>query len=147
MKWSDPRGLKIHICVRSAQGMPGNHRYIWDDRFGKEKPSCGMEQFFGHGDDPFKTERGPARNGAIGDTCYEVPGSDGFEDRVMGCCKERNEHSGWLPFFNDCYNVSKYCVNKYLPGADPGGASRFNTQCSTCWKPQPQDPSSGPNGQ
>jgi RHS repeat-associated protein len=122
----DPKGLAIWICSRSAKGMPGNHTYIWDDR-GSGR-SCGMEQFFGHGDDPFKPERGP--NG--GDSCRKVPGSDGVEDNVMNCCRDSNKSGGWVPFINDCLTVANRCIDRFLPGANPGAPGNRFGKCQSC---------------
>ena len=133
---SDPKGLAIWICTRSAEGMPGNHRYFWDDRGSGQ--ACGMQQFFGFGGNPFRDEKGPG-----GDTCQKVPGSDGFEEPVMECCSKSNKSGAWIPFVNDCYNVAGRCLDKYLPGANPGGPGRFNTNCDSCMKPKLQDPDGG----
>jgi RHS repeat-associated protein len=140
LKSIDPRGLAIRICTRAAQGMPGNHRYIWDTRgLGS---ACGMEQFFGMGDNPRKQEKGPYG----GDTCGDpIPGSDGMEDKIMSCCEKANKTQPWIPFFNDCYTVAGRCIGKYLPAAGDNGPGRFNTKCPSCWKPQPQ-PLDGPSG-
>ena len=127
VRWSDARGLIIKICTRAATGMPGNHRYLWDSRTGQ---TCGMEQFSGVGGDPFKGEKGP--NG--GDYCTEVADSDGVESLIMRCCETKNKTGWWFPFVNDCFTVSKDCVQRYAPGYVPDDIGRLSNSCSSCWK-------------
>lgn len=55
---------------------------------------------------------------------------------VAGCCSKSNKSGAWIPFVNDCYNVASRCLDKYLPGANPGGPGRFNTNCDSCMKPK-----------
>jgi RHS repeat-associated protein len=139
LRFVDPRGLAIQLCTRAAQGMPGNHRYMWDTR---NKKSCGMRQSSGHGGDPNFQEKGP---GPGGDTCGDpIPGSDGMEAAAMKCCADSNASQAWVPGFNDCYTVASRCL-KGLPAAGDNGPGRFDTKCPSCWKPenQPLDTPSG----
>lgn len=122
----DPKGLAIWLCNRRvvpSLGGVGNHSYFWKDRNGK---CCGHNT----GYDPLGTckERGPGG----GDSCVKVPGSDGIEDGILGCCQRTANEGTWLPFVNDCHNSADRCLMKYglpNPGAPGGRVGR----CDSCW--------------
>jgi hypothetical protein len=133
LRWTDPKGLAIWICSRAAEGMPGNHPYLYDDRPGISQPFCGQQQFFGFGSNPNRTEQGPF--GVPRDSCNLVPGSPGAESEIMACCDRRNRSRPWIPFASDCLTTANACIEKVLPGKNPGApGGRFRTDCDSCWK-------------
>lgn len=145
LRWTDPKGLAIWYCSRFAFGKTpetavGNHTYLWDDR--SEGRACGMEQFFGLGGDPEKSEKGPTG----GDTCVKIDGSDGFENQIFGCCKKANRTQPWIPFVNDCYSVATRCVDKFVPGPKPKPPGGRFKDCDSCAKPPPAPPPDNSGG-
>ena len=112
---TDPLGLVIQICNRPAEGMPGNHAYLLNPATGE---NCGRGENSGQ-EDP--CDRGTA--------CIDIPGTEGREDVVLGCC-EAMRRTPWAssgmfrPFTNDCHNfindVMK-CAELRNPPSAPGG--------------------------
>jgi RHS repeat-associated protein len=131
VRFTDPLGLAIWICNRYAwrgsfvEGYGGNHSYFWDDRNGK---CCAR------GSTSSCSERGPGK-----DSCRKIPGSEGFEDDLMNCCKSTADGGLWFPEFNDCHNALDNCVQKVgrkrTPMTNPGApGGRFGPPCDPCDK-------------
>jgi hypothetical protein len=133
LRFTDPSGLAIWICLRKLHGnVPGNHTYLWDDT---KNRCCGRAP----GADPLAdcNEKGPS-----GDFCTKVPGSDGREGDVMRCCGSRGKRGTYFPFANDCVNTANDCLTQNglpIPPSPPGGPRTGS--CSSCYsKEDPQMP-------
>jgi RHS repeat-associated protein len=121
IRFTDPLGLAIWICSRAAwrgwviEGA-GNHSYLWDDR---------NNQCCGRGSQNQCKEGGPGV-----DPCRRIDGSDGNEDKVMGCCRRTADLLPWI--VSDCHSATNRCITAFglkNPGA-PGG--RIGDRCNSC---------------
>lgn len=128
LRWTDPSGLAIWLCSRSAHGMPGNHAYLWDDR-GNGR-SCGRSTSAGHAPGAGEVMPGTGEAGPPTDTCTRVAGSDGWEDAIMGCCTRNANNGTWLPFVNDCQNAAHQCLEGVVPEPPPVPSGRFGASCA-----------------
>lgn len=115
---TDVRGQDIWICSRpafGAGGWLGNHAFFWDD---SSDTTCGRAA---NGYNASDRPRGP------GVQCRRVPGSGGYEDRIMQGCRGGGDGSGrgrsWVPGTHDCHTTIQNCLTEggfYSPGV-PGG--------------------------
>jgi len=125
---SDPSGLLILVCVRAlSNGLPGNHTYLWDTTTNR---CCGRVP----GEHPLADckEKGPGR---AGDHCMPVPGSEGNERQIMGCCGVRGQAGDYRPYINDCVDTVNDCLNQSgLKMPEVPGGNRRGTACSSCWR-------------
>jgi hypothetical protein len=120
----------VWVCNREAQGMPGNHSYVWDGRMGE---SCGMGGMSGYG-----TYNNPEK-GPRGDSCNFVPLSEGQEDQIMNHCRANANNGLWVPAINDCHNAAEDSVTESdldYPGAPGGrlGTIDYNDSGSPQWR-------------
>jgi RHS repeat-associated protein len=123
IRFSDLYGLAIYACFRGVYVGIGNHSYIWND---KSKRCCGRIP----GTDPSKDcdEKGPDG----GDYCIKVSGSDGREESIMNCCKERATQGRFFPVTNDCQTTTRDCLDEFnLKLPIPGDPGRLGS-CSSC---------------
>ena len=134
LRWNDIRGLAIWLCNRQVTIAPyvGNHTYFWND---KNNQCCGRNQ----GHDPLTScsEKGPGG----GDSCVKVPGTDGQEDNILGCCQRTANEGTWIPFKNDCHDSADRCLKRYgISNPGPNGG-RLGS-CESCWlrKDNPEPP-------
>ena len=127
---TDPSGLKILLCSRDAETMPGNHAFLYDTRNGD---NCGK----GRGNHP----TGHENINNPGTFCREVPGSEGREDAVMKCCRQKSSsflgRFFFFPGMHDCQNLVVDCLKENglsNPGV-PGG--RLRCRSGSCPEPSP----------
>jgi RHS repeat-associated protein len=132
----DPTGLKIKFCSRDAETMPGNHGFLYDTRNGD---SCGK----GRGNHP----HGRENINDPGTFCYEIPGSDGREDAVMKCCREKTGSVwgiwGFFPWKHDCQNLAGDCLTQNglsNPGAPGGRLGCRGGDCNVSYPFSASDP-------
>ncbi len=130
VRWSDPSGLAIWLCSRTASGMPGNHAYLWDDR--GEGRSCGRALSSGHAPGDGTGPTGGAESGPPTDNCTRVAESEGWEDSIMDCCIRNANNRVWLPFINDCQNAVRRCVEGIIVAPPPIPDGRFGSSCNRC---------------
>src|ERR1043166_2959788 len=94
----DPYGLKLYYCTVPTTIFPaagiGRHGYLWDDRPNTpdNQRECGQEGSSGYGSTqggnsgPVSGKPGDLKAGT---KCVPIDGSDGREDAVMKCCRNR----------------------------------------------------------
>jgi RHS repeat-associated protein len=120
--FQDPSGLILLICSRPTNIFPiGNHTYFWDPRPGAKPPYCGKGGAH---------EQGPRK-----DTCVPIPGSDGHEGQLMGCCKSNSSSWPFFPGIKDCHTVLEKCQQTFLPpgfSPVPAPGGRFGNPCPSC---------------
>jgi hypothetical protein len=97
ISFSDALGLQISVCSRPAEGMPGNHAYLWDHKTGTSAAKQGSSKSGPDG----SGEKGPGG----GDSCAKVAGSEGKEQAVMDSMRKSGNAGVWWPFANDCHNA------------------------------------------
>lgn len=123
LRLTDVMGLAIYICNRKAWHTDAgfNHAYLWDE---KSKKCCGMNRPH----DPLATCK---ENGHPRDDCTKVEGSDGLENTIFDCCRQKASKSWWPKY--DCQDLANECVTDQgikSPGA-PGGRSGSCKSCTT----------------
>jgi RHS repeat-associated protein len=126
---TDPTGKVIQVCNRPAQGMPGNHSYLYDPRTGR---NCGRGSNSGK-EDPTSDPN---------TKCVTVPGSEGKEDEVLKCCEEQRKHPGvFFPPVNDCHVLKDKTLDCAGLPRTPAPGGRLG--CPTC-PPAPPNQGSHP---
>jgi len=116
--FTDPTGEIIQVCNREAKGMPGNHTYLYDPATGR---NCGRGS--NSGKETPKTDPTTA--------CVDVPGSEGFEDKILKCCEEQRKHPGiFFPPVNDCHTLKDKALD--CAGMPKTPAPGGRTGCPTC---------------
>jgi RHS repeat-associated protein len=124
IRYKDPKGLIVYICVRAAfasLGGKGNHYYLWNDQ---NNAVCGRT-----GGDPESHEPGPPTH-----ACYPINESAGREQDFMNCCRRRQAQGLYVPFVNDCKNTVDDCVTGEGATIPPNIPRRLDTNCSSCYK-------------
>jgi RHS repeat-associated protein len=115
VRYRDPNGLTVWVCVRDMHGAYGlaglvaNHTYLWDDRNNK---CCGA-----------MSRTNCSEGGPTKDRCRPVKGSGGNENLIMGCCKSIYSDENYVPYVNDCVTTVDGCLKK-LGFANPNPTTR-----------------------
>ena len=129
VRWIDPSGLKIQLCNRPAQGMPGNHVYLYDPATGR---NCGRGSNSGK-ENPLSDPQ---------TQCIDVPDTEGREEQILACCELQKKNAGpFSPPINDCHQMARdalVCGGINNPPPAPGG----RLGCPTC--PDGRRPSKPP---
>jgi RHS repeat-associated protein len=113
VRYIDPNGLTVWVCVRDVHGLlghVGNHTYFWDDRNNK---CCGA-----------LSRTNCSEGGPTKDRCRPIKGNDGSEDLIMGCCKSIYTDRGYRVYINDCITTVDGCL-KNLGFKNPNPTNRI----------------------
>jgi RHS repeat-associated protein len=128
IRFSDPSGLAVWLCLRRTTFRVGNHTYFYDD---KSRQCCGYQGWSGA--HPLRSC--PDRNRGPGvDACTPITTSDADAKRLFDCCQQKGNPWTYFPTLNDCQDLANDCIRE-IGMAPPYTPSSGRWQgCSTCWR-------------
>jgi len=128
LRFADPTGLAVWLCIRSVSFRFGNHSYFYDD---KRKRCCGSPGW--NADHPLQDCPDAGRGPGV-DSCTLISSNDDDGNRLFKCCQQKANPLTYFPIINDCQNITDDCIREIgmAPPQTPGTGRWM--RCDTCWR-------------